>query len=189
MCGKQREILEHHAEVALAGFQVIDDPVADDHLAAGRLFKTADHVQRGRFAAAGRADENHELAVLDFQTDPGDGHDAGTERLHEIFKHDTGHPDSFQTVLQVIAFVLSSVIWQGQSESARCHSRIPTRFPIQVDTRTGGMLSYGDQFAMTAQRGDGLMKKLYGLVKKAGVLAWLWSLLLAGRRSTGNGSV
>ena len=96
---EQRQVLKHHAEMALSGLKVIDHPVPDDHLPAGRQLKPADHVQRGRLATARGADKDHELAVLDFQTDPGNGRDVGTKFLHEIFKHDTGHSVPFPTIL------------------------------------------------------------------------------------------
>ena len=96
---EQRQVLKHHAQVALTRLQVIDHPVTDDHPAAGRLLQTTDHVQRGRLAAAGGTDKDHELAVLNFQTDSGNGRDAGTECLHEIFENDTGHAAPFLTIL------------------------------------------------------------------------------------------
>ena len=37
---EEREILEHHAEPALARLQVVDHRVADDDLAAGRRLET-----------------------------------------------------------------------------------------------------------------------------------------------------
>ena len=60
---EQREILEHHAEPALAGLEVVDHGVADDDLADGRRLQPGDHVERRRLAAAGRADHDQELAV------------------------------------------------------------------------------------------------------------------------------
>ena len=36
---EQRQILEHHAEPALARLQIVDHSVADDDLAAGRSFE------------------------------------------------------------------------------------------------------------------------------------------------------
>ncbi len=63
----QRVVLEDHGHVAFEGTQVVDDPPADAHLASGRLLQAGDDVERGRLAAAGRAQQGHELAVLDAQ--------------------------------------------------------------------------------------------------------------------------
>jgi hypothetical protein len=48
---------------------VVDVAPADPDLAAADLFEAGDHPEQGRFAAAGRADEHDELAVLDLQLD------------------------------------------------------------------------------------------------------------------------
>ena len=44
---------------------VVDDALADPEHALGDLLEPGDHPQRGRLAAAGRADEHHELPVAD----------------------------------------------------------------------------------------------------------------------------
>jgi hypothetical protein len=55
--------LEDHRDVAVAGRQVVDNPVADSHLALGDRLQAGDHAERGRLATTGRPDEDHELAV------------------------------------------------------------------------------------------------------------------------------
>src|SRR5207247_1523748 len=63
---KEGEVLEHHAAVAArAG----DGRVVDAHVAGGGLFETRDDPQQGRLAAAGRADQADELALVDEQVD------------------------------------------------------------------------------------------------------------------------
>ena len=69
----ERVALEDHRDVAFLRGQVVDDLVADPELAAADLLEAGDHAQRGRLAAAGRADENHQLAVLDLQVEVEDG--------------------------------------------------------------------------------------------------------------------
>ena len=69
----ERVALEDHRDVAFLRSQVVDDLVADPELAAADLLEAGDHAQRGRLAAAGRADENHQLAVLDLQVEVEDG--------------------------------------------------------------------------------------------------------------------
>ena len=65
----QRVVLEDHRDVAVARREVVDALAADQQVALGDLLEAGDHPQRGRLAAAGRADEDHELAVADAQVD------------------------------------------------------------------------------------------------------------------------
>ena len=52
----------------LHGRQVVDPLAADDDLARGDILEPGDHAQQGGLAAAGGADEDHELALA---TPPG----------------------------------------------------------------------------------------------------------------------
>ena len=45
---------------------------ADADFAAGDVLQPRDHAQQGGLAAAGRADQDHELAVLDIDGNPMD---------------------------------------------------------------------------------------------------------------------
>ena len=60
-------VLEHHRDVAILRRQVGDVAVADVDAALGNLFEASEHTKRGGLTTAGRADENHELAVLDLE--------------------------------------------------------------------------------------------------------------------------
>ena len=51
----------------------LDVRAAEEDLAAGRRFKAADHPQRGRFAAARRPQQGHELLFADIKVHVGDG--------------------------------------------------------------------------------------------------------------------
>ena len=62
-------ILEHHRDVAVPGRQLVDHPVADRDGPGRDLLESRDHPQRGRLAAARRADQDHELLVRDLQID------------------------------------------------------------------------------------------------------------------------
>ena len=68
-------VLEDHRDVAVFGGHVVDHPLADADLAVGDLLQAGDHAQRGRLAAAGRADQHHELLVPDVQVQVVDGGD------------------------------------------------------------------------------------------------------------------
>ena len=60
--GEQRVILEHHAAIAA---RTGDAPPIHQDLAGGRLLEPRDDAQHGRLAAAGGADQAHELALCD----------------------------------------------------------------------------------------------------------------------------
>jgi len=57
--------LKHHRGAAVAGRDVVDARIADVNVAGGGRFQTGDEPQQRRLAAAGGADEHHELAVFD----------------------------------------------------------------------------------------------------------------------------
>ena len=65
----ERVVLEHHRDVPLLGRQVGDVAVTDADLAAGHLLQAGEHPQAGGLAAAGGADEDEELAVLDLEVE------------------------------------------------------------------------------------------------------------------------
>ena len=65
----QRVVLEHHRDVALGRLEVVDDAAADRDLAAGDLLQPGDHAQQRALAAAGRPDDDDELAVGDLGVD------------------------------------------------------------------------------------------------------------------------
>ena len=69
----ERVALEDHRDVAVAGRDVVDDAFADPDDAARDVLEPGDHPQRGRLAAARRADEHHELAVVDVELKLVDG--------------------------------------------------------------------------------------------------------------------
>ena len=63
----ERVALEDHRDVPVLRSQVVDDSVADADLAVADLLEAGEHPQRGRLAAAGRPDEDHQLGVLDLE--------------------------------------------------------------------------------------------------------------------------
>ena len=62
--GIQGVVLEHHRDVAVLGRDVVDELVVDEKLALGDVLEAGDHPQRRGLAAARRADEDHELLVI-----------------------------------------------------------------------------------------------------------------------------
>ena len=81
--------LEHHAEPAVARLEVVGHLSIDADLAGGGVLEAGDHAQRRGLAAAGGADEHHELAVLDRARQVVDGHHR-PERLGEVDELDAG---------------------------------------------------------------------------------------------------
>ena len=57
-----------------------------DDRAAGDLLQPGDRPQRGGLAAPGRADEHHELAVLDVKAQVVNGLDAARVRLFHVIE-------------------------------------------------------------------------------------------------------
>jgi hypothetical protein len=72
----QGVVLEHHRDVALGRFEPVDDPPADRDLAAADLLQPGDHAQQRALAAARRADDDDELAVVDLGVDAMDDLDG-----------------------------------------------------------------------------------------------------------------
>ena len=88
----QRVVLEHHRDVALLRLAHRHVLVADRDRALGRVLETRDRAQQRGLAAAGRADEHHELAVADLEADPVDRRDAVREPLGHVSQADAAHP-------------------------------------------------------------------------------------------------
>src|SRR5205823_8723333 len=61
--------LEHHRKPALRGRNIVDALAVDEKIALGHRFQTGDHPKERRFAATRRADEDNELAILQFEID------------------------------------------------------------------------------------------------------------------------
>ena len=87
---KQRERLEHHAEVALVRRQPRDVAAGEMDAARGRRFEAGDHPQQGGLAAAGRPEKAHQLAVGHAQIDVVDGM-RGAEAAGHGLQGQMGH--------------------------------------------------------------------------------------------------
>jgi hypothetical protein len=83
--------LEHHGDVAVLGGQGVDHPLADAQGAAGDVLQAGHHAQGGGLAAAGRADQDQELAVGDVQVQVLDGVEPVLVLLVDLVEHDLGH--------------------------------------------------------------------------------------------------
>ena len=65
----ERVVLEDHRDVTVLRRLPVDDVFADPQLALGYVLEASDHPQRRRLAAAGRPDEDQELAVGDVEVE------------------------------------------------------------------------------------------------------------------------
>ena len=69
----ERVGLEHHRDVPVLRCDVVDDAVADQDPPVRHSLETGEHAQCSALAAAGRTDEDHELAVTDLEHEVVDG--------------------------------------------------------------------------------------------------------------------
>ena len=84
LLGVQRIRLEHHRDVAVPGFEVVDPLATELDVALGDELQPGDHPQRGRFTASGRAQQAEELAVGDLQVEVSDGLDLVVPLPHAV---------------------------------------------------------------------------------------------------------
>ena len=80
---EQGEVLEDRRRRPLVRRQVDERLAVEDDVALGRVLVTADHPQRRRLAAAGRAEQDDVLPVVDVQVDVVDGDGAAGEDLRQ----------------------------------------------------------------------------------------------------------
>ena len=66
---EEREVLEHRRGRAPVGGEPDERLAVEDDVALGGILVPADHAQRGRLAAPGRAEQDDVLAVVDVQID------------------------------------------------------------------------------------------------------------------------
>ena len=71
--GIQGVVLEHQPDAALFSGKLGHIVLAEENFAGGGLLQTADHVQRGAFAAAGGPQQTDQLAVGNFKIEVVDG--------------------------------------------------------------------------------------------------------------------
>ena len=88
----QAEVLKLGQQgVAVPLEHVVHPGAADVEIAARDVLEPGDHPERGRLAAAGRADEHHELAVGNVEVEGVDGLGAVAVHLRHVVEHNAGH--------------------------------------------------------------------------------------------------
>ena len=86
----ERVRLEDHRDVAGGRREVVHDVVADQDASLGDALEPREHAQDGALPAAGRADEHHELAVLDVERELANGQRVVVP-LPDVLERDSGH--------------------------------------------------------------------------------------------------
>ena len=87
---EQREVLEHHVELAGVGREIGDVLTVQENAAAIRVLETADHAQGRRLAATRRPQHRHVLAVFDAQAEIVDCGQIA-EGLRDLLQFDNVH--------------------------------------------------------------------------------------------------
>ena len=87
--GEQRVVLEDRVDVAPEGRHTGDRLAGEEDLALARLFEAGDHAEGRRLAAARRAEQAVELAVLDPEVHPVHG-DHFPEAFRDVGDLDVG---------------------------------------------------------------------------------------------------
>ncbi|GMA87618.1 hypothetical protein GCM10025868_28680 [Angustibacter aerolatus] len=91
----QRVVLEDHRDVAVLRRLVGDVAVTDEDAAGVDVLETREHPQGGGLAAAGGADEDEELAVLDLEVEGVHGGlVAPGVHARRLVVRDSGHDES-----------------------------------------------------------------------------------------------
>jgi hypothetical protein len=65
----KRVVLEHHGDVTILRWHVVDDIASNHDVAVGDVLQPRDHPQRGRLAAARRPHQHDKLMVGDVEID------------------------------------------------------------------------------------------------------------------------
>jgi hypothetical protein len=93
----ERVVLEHEADAAPLGRDVGDAPFADEDVAARRGEEAGNGAQRGGLAAAGGAEQGHQLAVADDQVEPVQGGDLAVAD-RQVLQTKFGHGAVFSSI-------------------------------------------------------------------------------------------
>jgi hypothetical protein len=94
----QRVVLKHHGDVALGGFQVVDDPFTNRNGAARDVFQARHHAQQGGFAAAGGTDDDDKFTMRNLSAqvvDDSVGFVACTVGFEDVRKGNGSHEEVF----------------------------------------------------------------------------------------------
>ena len=140
----ERVVLEDHRDVALARVEPGDVPAADVDRAGRRLLDPGDQLEQRRLAAARRADEHHELALVDIERHVVDGARPVPVRL--------GHAGDANSVVHVVSVTFCSP-W-GRRRRGRGAARRRSRAAGPESRRPAGPATPGRAPARSCGTGD-----------------------------------
>src|SRR5712672_1683395 len=86
----ERVALKHHGDITAVRRQRVDDLVIEPQLAMSYFLQSGDHIERGRFAAAGGPEQNNEFLVVNFEVELANGGDVAIalcDRIEENARH------------------------------------------------------------------------------------------------------
>src|SRR5690606_28723344 len=118
----ERVVLEHHGDAALGGGKLVDALAVDVDRAAVDLLQPGDGAQQGGLAAAGRADEDGELLLLDRQVDAAD-HLHVAEALHQLVDLHIGHAAALCFVKFQNGGIRSAILYFEDIHRRHCRQR------------------------------------------------------------------
>ena len=101
----ERVVLEDHRDVAVLGLQRADGAVVEIDLARAQGLEAGEDAQRRGLAAAGRADEDRELAIRQIEIERKQ-HTGRIEALFDLVEHDARHakpPFAFIVIANSVA--------------------------------------------------------------------------------------
>jgi hypothetical protein len=79
--------LEHHRDVAILGWDIIHNTIADQDIPLGDLLQPCQHAQAGGLAAARRTHEDDEFLVLDVDVEVADCSDIAVPLVHVVVRY------------------------------------------------------------------------------------------------------
>ena len=117
----ERVGLEDHGDLTLRRRRRVDAGPVEQHVAGGGVLKPGDDPQQRRLAAAGRADEDTELAVLDIEIDALD-HFGLAEGLGDAAERERAHQSRTGAPLRTLSSAARQT-WSEATASCTCRER------------------------------------------------------------------
>lgn len=105
---EQREVLEHHPDIAPVGRHAVHPVAADADHTFSDLLEARDCPECRRLAAATRSNKRHELSLFNHQRDSADSFDTARILFCDSFQYDPGHPYWSSTISSFQSSFMSS---------------------------------------------------------------------------------
>src|SRR5215831_18895264 len=173
----ERIALEHHGDVALARRTILHRLPVDPDVPAGRLLEAGDQGQGGRFSAARRTDDGHELAICYLERNLVHCHHAASVDLAHALERKSRHgypltapavsPDTMRRWNRIVSATSGRV---ATTEAAAISGQGSLCSPASRDSATGTVRFSGDDRKVSAYRNSfhEKMKTRIAVVKSPG---------------------